>query len=60
MRQTFLSTREVAKRLKVSVRTVHRLVGRGALKPVVKQPGDSGAYVFDEESVRAYEKESVA
>lgn len=37
---------EVAAELGKSVRTVHRMVQRGELKPVVKAPGETGAYLF--------------
>lgn len=40
---------EVAEKYQVAVRTVHRRVKAGHLKPARKLPGLRGAYLFDEE-----------
>ena len=51
------STLDVAQRLKVSRRTVARLVRSGELTPIIKAPGPKGAYLFDPtevERVAAY------
>lgn len=40
-------TADVATLLGVHVRTVHRLVESGRLKPTLKVPGPKGAYLFD-------------
>jgi len=42
-----ISTSDVAERLGVDVRTVHRMVADGRLTPLVKAPGMRGAYMFD-------------
>ena len=49
----FLSTAQVAQAKGVSVRTVVRWVDSGRLTPVVKMPGETGAYVFDPADVEA-------
>jgi excisionase family DNA binding protein len=43
----FMTSREVAAALGVSVRQVPRLIERGELTPVEKLPGRTGAYIFD-------------
>jgi len=48
-----VSSREAARRLGCSHRTVIRLVERGELEPSVKVPGYRGAYLFDPDHVRA-------
>jgi excisionase family DNA binding protein len=55
MTHRFLSTQDVASRLGVSVRTVQRLVVSERLEPLLRAPGDRGAYMFSEEAVEAYE-----
>jgi excisionase family DNA binding protein len=55
-----LSTAQTAACLKVSPRTVRRLVDRGELAPMTKLPGRTGSYVFDEAVVMAYLTHSVA
>ena len=55
-----LSTAQTAGYLKVSPRTVQRLVARGELTPMTKLPGRTGSYVFDEAVVMAYLTHSVA
>lgn len=42
-----VTTAEVARRLGVDVRTVHRMVQRGELVPVVKGEGIRGPMFFD-------------
>ena len=58
--RTLIPTREVADRLGKSTRYVTRLVDAGALKPAAKAPGPRGAFLFDEDEVRAYIKERAA
>lgn len=50
---TLVSTAEVAQRLGVDVRTVHRMVSEGTLTPAAKLPGKTGAYVFDPADIEA-------
>ena len=42
-----LSTKQVAQILRVEVRTVHRMATDGRLTPLMKLPGETGAYLFD-------------
>lgn len=42
----FLTSPQVAARLEVSLRTVHRLVADGRLTPVQRLPGPNGAFLF--------------
>jgi excisionase family DNA binding protein len=49
-----MSTAQAAEYLKVSPRTVQRLVARGELIPLAKLPGRTGSYVFDRAVVMAY------
>ncbi len=44
-----MGTLETARKLGVSKRTVHRLVKRGELTPLMAAPG--GAYLFDDHDV---------
>lgn len=46
-----MSTREVARALRMSVPTVTRLARSGDLPVVVKAPGSRGAYLFDRAAV---------
>ena len=46
-------TAEAAQILGVSVRKIHRLVASGELACEMKLPGTTGAYVFDEDAIRA-------
>lgn len=55
----YLPTAEVATRLAVDVRTVHRMVARGALTPALKAPGLRGAYLFSPADVSALEATAV-
>ena len=55
-----MSTAQAAEYLKVSPRTVRRLVDSGKLTPMTKLPGRTGSYVFDEAAVMAYLTRSVA
>lgn len=51
-----LSTREVARRLSVDTRTVHRMVKSGRLTPALKVPGYRGALLFDPDVVPELEE----
>ena len=55
-----MSTAQAAEYLKVSPRTVRRLVDRGVLEPRAKLPGRTGSYVFDEAVVMAYVTREIA
>ena len=48
-----LTSRAVAERLGVHVRTVHRWVETGRLIPVVTVPGYRGNHLFDPDDVEA-------
>lgn len=48
------TTLGVAQRLNVDRTTVIRLVNAGALVPVAKLPGRTGAYLFDADDVEAF------
>lgn len=52
-----MPTRDVAARLGVHVRTVHRMVERGALAPTQQVPGYRGDYLFDPSAVDALAEE---
>lgn len=43
-----LTTQEMAARLGVSVRTIHRMVAAGTLTPARKLPGRTGGYLFSD------------
>ena len=43
-----LTTAQVAKRLKCSLKTVQRMAADGRLNPKDKWPGQTGGYLFDE------------
>lgn len=58
MTHLLLSTRDVARELHKSERTVHRLVASGKLKPVAKAPGPNGAFLFSPDDVEALRQES--
>ena len=45
------STAEVARMLRRSIRTVHRMAATGQLDTVGKLPGTRGAYLFDREYI---------
>jgi excisionase family DNA binding protein len=47
-----LTTAQVAKRLGVDVRTIHRWVKRGTLTPALKATGIRGPLFFDEDDVK--------
>jgi hypothetical protein len=49
-----MSTAATATALKVSVRTVHRLVATGRLTPYVTGPGQTGGYLFATDDVQAF------
>ncbi len=55
-----MTTAQAADYLKVSPRTVQRLVASGKLEALMKLPGRTGAYVFDEAVVMAYLTHAVA
>lgn len=46
-----LTTRQVAKRLHVSLKTVQRMAADGRLHPRDKWPGQTGGFLFDEHEV---------
>lgn len=48
-----IPTSEVAEIMGKSVRTVHRLIQSGDLKPALKIAGQSGAYLFNRSDVEA-------
>jgi len=47
-----LSSKQVAKRLRVSVRTVQRRAEDGEI-PALKMDGETGAYLFDPRTIEA-------
>jgi excisionase family DNA binding protein len=49
-----LTSPQVAQRLTVSLRTVHRLVSAGKLIPAQQLPGPNGAYLFEETTVEQF------
>lgn len=51
MTDGILTSREAAKRLHVSLKTVHRMAADGRLSPADKWPGYHGGYLFDETEV---------
>lgn len=53
MAKELVTTAQAAVILGCTVRTVHRMVQRGALNPAVKVPGYKGAYLFDRAAVAA-------
>lgn len=55
-----LTTTEVAQRLGVDVRTVHRMVANGRLVPEQKLPGRTGSFVFAPEAIDALSAERAA
>lgn len=48
-----LTSREVAQELGRDIRTVHRMVQRGDLRPVMQVPGYRGALLFNPADVEA-------
>lgn len=58
--QPLLTTAEVARRLGVDVRTVHRMVAAGRVAPVQKLSGKTGAYVFSADVIESVETERQA
>ena len=60
MDKPLLTTAEVAERLGVDVRTVHRMVAAGRLAPVQKLAGRTGAYVFSADAIEGVEAERQA
>jgi excisionase family DNA binding protein len=48
-----LTTAELARLIQVDVRTVHRMVERGEIKPHIKVPGQRGAYLFQRDDAVA-------
>jgi len=55
-----LTARQVAKILRVSSRTVLRMVDSGTLRPVLKVDGATGPYLFDPADVERLAKERAA
>lgn len=55
-----LPTAAVARRLGMDVRTVHRLVKRGQLVPVIKGEGIRGAYFFDARDIDRLDTEAAS
>lgn len=53
--RTLLATREAAERLGVDRRRIVRMVQSGTLTPVLKMPGETGAYLFDPADVERLE-----
>lgn len=51
MEKELVTTAQAAGILGCTVRTVHRMVQRGALHPVQQFPGYRGAYLFDKAAV---------
>jgi excisionase family DNA binding protein len=51
-----IATADVADKLGVHVRTVHRLVLAGTLTPAIRLPGKTGAYLFSAAEVDALAK----
>lgn len=49
-----MTSSQVAARLGVSVRTVHRLATSGELAAGLKLPGPNGAFLFDEDAVEQF------
>lgn len=50
-----LTAAQVADRHQVNRRTVNRWAALGLLQPAVRLPGDTGALLFDAETVEAFE-----
>ena len=55
-----LTSAQVAERLGVSVKTVHRMVLAEDLRPAAKLPGRTGAYLFDPADVEVLARRSAA
>ena len=53
MEKELVTTAQAAAIRGCTVRTVHRMVQRGALHPVQQFPGYRGAYLFDRAAVAA-------
>jgi len=53
-----LTTSQVAKRVGRTVATVNRWAAEGRLKPALKLPGDTGAYLFHRADVDTLLSES--
>jgi len=58
--QELIPTTEVADRLGVDVRTVHRMVARNELAPAIKTPGLRGAYMFLAADVAQFDSDRAA
>jgi excisionase family DNA binding protein len=58
--QVLLPTSQVAERLGVHVRTVHRMVDRGEIKAAAKVPGLRGPLLFTEDEVSRVEQDGAA
>lgn len=53
-----IGAKEAAIIAHLDVRQIHRRVERGELKPALKLPGATGAYLFHEKDVRALVKDA--
>lgn len=56
MRTGLLTTAQAAKRLRVHIATVARMVADGRLEAEVKVPGKRGAYLFDPSTIDAFKQ----
>ena len=57
MALTLMTTAQVAKRLRVDPRTIHRMVEDGRIAAEAKLPGETGAYLFAPAEVDRFEAE---
>ena len=55
-----LTSAQVAERLGVSVKTVHRMVLAEDLRPAAKLPGRTGAYLFDPADIETLARRTAA
>jgi len=58
--KTLLTSPEVSRLLKKSLRTIHRLAVAGDLEPAQKLPGPNGAFLFDPDVVDRFVQEQKA
>lgn len=52
--RVLLTSPQVAQRLDVSLRSVHRLVSSGKLVPAQQLPGPNGAFLFEQSTVEQF------